>query len=107
LTNVQRHSGSAAVDIFLTTNNEESAVLSIRDYGRGIPAEKLILFHETGAGVGVGLGGMKQRLRELGGHLLITCDGTGTCVQAKLPIAPVNRIANQVDGDAVQGIPAD
>jgi PAS domain S-box-containing protein len=106
LTNVQRHSGSAAVDIFLTTN-DESAVLSIRDYGRGIPAEKLILFHETGAGVGVGLGGMKQRLRELGGHLLITCHGTGTCVQATLPMVQANRIAHQVDGDAVEGIPAD
>jgi len=68
LTNVIRHSGSTTVDIGLCSD-DENAVLSVRDYGRGIPSEKLNSFHETGAGVGVGLGGMKQRVRELGGHL--------------------------------------
>jgi PAS domain S-box-containing protein len=86
LTNVLRHSGSTAVDIRLYSEGEDAA-LSIRDYGKGIASEKLKTFHQTAAGVGVGLGGMKQRVRELGGHLRVECDGTGTCVTATLPLA--------------------
>jgi len=86
LTNVLRHSGSAAVDIQLNSD-AENAILSIRDYGRGIPFDKLSSFQEIGAGVGVGLGGMKQRVRNLGGHLTVRSDGTGTCVVASLPLA--------------------
>ena len=85
LTNVIRHSGSATVDIGLCSA-DENAVLSVRDCGRGIPSEKLNSFHETGAGVGVGLGGMKERVKELGGHLKIVSNGTGTCVTATLPL---------------------
>ena len=86
LTNVLRHSGSPSVDIQLNSD-AESAILSIRDYGRGIPFDKLFSFQEIGAGVGVGLGGMKQRVRNLGGHLTVQSDGTGTCVVASLPLA--------------------
>jgi signal transduction histidine kinase len=46
-----------------------TVVLSIRDFGKGIAPENLDKFNKTGAGVGVGLGGMKQRLHELGGNL--------------------------------------
>ena len=86
LTNVLRHSGSTAVDIRLYSEGENAA-LSVRDYGKGIPSKILDSFQETRAGVGVGLGGMKQRVRELGGHLRVECDGTGTCVTATLPLA--------------------
>jgi PAS domain S-box-containing protein len=90
LTNVIRHSGSTTVDIGLCSD-DENAVLSVRDYGRGIPSEKLNNFHETGAGVGVGLGGMKQRVRELGGHLRIVSNGIGTCVTATLPLSKAEQ----------------
>ena len=90
LTNVIRHSGSTTVDIGLCSD-DENAVLSVRDYGRGIPSEKLNSFHETGAGVGVGLGGMKQRVRELGGHLRIVSNGLGTCVTATLPLSKAEQ----------------
>ena len=86
LTNVLRHSGSKTLDIRLSSDSE-NAVLSIRDYGKGIPSEKLDTFRETGAGVGVGLGGMKQRVRELGGHLTVESSDSGTCVTATLPLA--------------------
>jgi PAS domain S-box-containing protein len=85
LTNVLRHSGSAAVDICLSSDKED-AILTIRDYGKGLPPETLHSFRETAAGVGVGLGGMKQRVRELGGHLRVESDGSGTCVTATLPL---------------------
>jgi PAS domain S-box-containing protein len=91
LTNVLRHSGSQSVDIRLDAD-EKDAILSIRDYGRGLPPETLISFRETAAGVGVGLGGMRQRVLELGGHLKVDSDEHGTCITATLPLtkaAPV------------------
>ena len=85
LTNVLRHSGSKAVEV-CSSCDADTAFLSIKDYGRGIPSEKLSAFRETGAGVGVGLGGMKQRVRELGGHLTVESNESGTCVTATLPL---------------------
>jgi PAS domain S-box-containing protein len=106
LTNVLRHSGSPSVDIQLNSD-AENAILSIRDYGRGIPFDKLLSFQEIGAGVGVGLGGMKQRVRNLGGHLNVQSDGTGTCVVASLPLAkaePANgEPAETPDADPPDG----
>jgi PAS domain S-box-containing protein len=84
LSNVHRHSDSAAVDIHLNAD-AENTILSIRDFGKGMPAEKLASFLKTGTGVGVGLGGMKQRIRELGGHLRVESTGNGTCIIATLP----------------------
>ena len=81
LTNVIRHSGSATVDIGLCSD-DENAVLSVRDCGRGIPSEKLNSFHETGAGVGVGLGGMKERVK---GHRPCMLTGPSTRSREVLP----------------------
>jgi PAS domain S-box-containing protein len=85
LTNVLRHSSSPAVDIRLSSDQAD-AILSIKDYGKGIAAHTLTSFRETGAGGGVGLGGMKQRVRNMGGHLRVESDGSGTCVTATLPL---------------------
>jgi signal transduction histidine kinase len=54
--------------------------LRIRDFGIGIPSEKLREFVLTGSGMGVGLAGMKARVREIGGHMDIDSHGAGTCV---------------------------
>jgi PAS domain S-box-containing protein len=85
LTNVLRHSASSSVDIRLDSDQND-AILSIRDYGKGIPPETLASFRETAAGVGVGLGGMRQRIRELGGYLKVDSDQHGTCITATMPL---------------------
>lgn len=85
LSNVHRHSESTAVEIRLNAD-AENTILSIRDFGKGMPREKLASFLKTGTGVGVGLGGMKQRVRELGGHLQVESNGQGTCIIATLPL---------------------
>jgi PAS domain S-box-containing protein len=85
LSNVHRHSESNIVQIQLNAD-AENTILSIRDFGKGMPPEKLASFLKTGAGVGVGLGGMKQRVRELGGHLRVESNGAGTCIIATLPL---------------------
>lgn len=44
------------------------------------------MFQEKGAGVGVGLAGMRARMSESGGTLAISSDTNGTTVQATVPI---------------------
>jgi two-component system, NarL family, sensor kinase len=104
LTNVLRHSASKTVDVRLHSDGQNS-LLTVRDYGKGIPSQKLRSFHETGAGVGIGLGGMKQRLRQLGGHLKVNSDHTGTCITASLPISETQRRLHQ-DRQSERGVPA-
>jgi PAS domain S-box-containing protein len=85
LTNIHRHSGSnvASVRVFRPPN---AVHLEVRDQGKGIPEEMqhTIAFGELH---GVGLRGMRERLRQLGGHLLVQSDSAGTTVIAKLPMA--------------------
>jgi signal transduction histidine kinase len=61
-------------------------VLSIQDHGKGIAPEKLNSINQTGAGSGVGLGGMKQRIRNFGGQLTVKSDGGGTIILATMPL---------------------
>ncbi|GEM_PF-566219 len=105
LTNVLRHSGSTSVDVRLHSDGANT-LLTVRDYGKGIPSDKLISFRETGAGVGIGLGGMKQRLRELRGQLKVDSDSTGTCITASLPATVPELTDGHEDLGSVQDLPA-
>jgi signal transduction histidine kinase len=83
LTNIHRHSGSPTAKIRLTRS--DSAVrLQVQDRGAGIPTEKL---DQAAGAPGVGIRGMRERLRQLGGTLEINSNGQGTVVEARLPIA--------------------
>jgi len=59
--------------------------LSVRDYGKGISAERLAKMNGSGSDVGVGIAGMRERLKELGGRLEIESDSTGTLLKASIP----------------------
>jgi signal transduction histidine kinase len=85
LTNVHRHSGATRAEIKLTTTGAE-AWLQVRDNGRGIPDELLESLRETGTGGGVGLAGMAERVREIGGKLEIRSSTSGTQVSAVVPV---------------------
>ena len=85
LTNVHRHSGSRAVDVRVT-EDPAKVVLSVKDFGRGVPGEILDRFWKTG-NVGVGLAGIRERLKELGGSLEIESNLDGTLLRATVPIA--------------------
>ena len=104
LTNVLRHSGSKTVDVNLTSD-QQNAVLSIRDFGSGIAPERLSALSEAGIGVGVGLGGMKQRVSQVGGHLDVKSDSTGTLVTATLPLAATTSDETQSSGSG-RSVPA-
>jgi PAS domain S-box-containing protein len=86
LTNVIRHSGSSIAEVRLRSDGQD-AILSIQDYGKGIPTEQVDSFNQTGAGSGVGLGGMKQRIRDFGGQLVVKSNQEGTVISARLPLA--------------------
>jgi signal transduction histidine kinase len=84
LTNVHRHSGSRKAVVRLHRSAGQVR-LEVQDKGKGIPAEKQVSVLGFGR-VGVGLRGMRERVRELGGKLEVRSEG-GTTVIATLPIA--------------------
>jgi signal transduction histidine kinase len=82
LTNVHRHSGSPTAHIRLALKNGLVS-LQISDAGKGVPAELLEQFGQGWTGTsGVGLRGMNERMRQLGGSLEIVSTGKGTTVSA-------------------------
>jgi len=86
LTNVHRHSGSSSVEIGLSIT-ENRALLSVRDFGRGMPAPLRQGFDLNGGHVGVGLSGMRERVTDLGGSFDIESNSHGTAIIVALPLA--------------------
>lgn len=85
LTNVHRHSGSPAVYIVLQVD-ESTATLTVSDRGKGISKEVLDAFSQTGMNVGVGLAGIRERVKELNGTLELNSSSAGTTLRARLPV---------------------
>ena len=86
LTNILRHSGSGRAKIWVGSAGE-TVYLEIRDDGHGIPQEVLESFKTSGNGVGVGLAGIRERLREVDGKLDISSGTDGTILRVSL-LAP-------------------
>jgi signal transduction histidine kinase len=85
LTNIHRHSGSTRAEVALARTPRE-VILRIRDYGKGISPELLERFRASGSHVGVGLAGMRERVREQGGHLEVESSGSGTTITVRMAI---------------------
>jgi signal transduction histidine kinase len=85
LTNVHRHSGAKRADVSMSTSGN-TVTLKVKDNGRGLPIDVLETFRNDGTGGGVGLAGMTQRIREIGGRLEINSHSQGTEVVARVPI---------------------
>jgi signal transduction histidine kinase len=86
LTNVHRHSGSLTADVHLT-KDANSVILQVSDEGKGTDSK---CCEESGldwmGGHGVGIRGMAERIRQLGGKLELSSTKEGTTVRAILPI---------------------
>ena len=82
LTNVHRHSETktAAIRLWRDVNVIRAEV---EDHGRGIPAEKLRDIQSGNSGVG--LAGMKERVRNLGGEIKIESSERGTTISLAIP----------------------
>jgi signal transduction histidine kinase len=85
LTNVHRHSASPSVEVRLKVNHQ--AVLTVRDFGHGLPFELIQGSQTNGEHFGVGLGGMWERVNDLGGTFEIQSSGNGTLITVSIPLA--------------------
>jgi two-component system NarL family sensor kinase len=85
LTNITKHADTTTVDVLLQVD-QDAISLSVRDYGKGIAPERLAKMNSSGSDVGVGIAGMRERLKELGGRLVIESDSTGTVLKASVPL---------------------
>lgn len=80
LTNVQRHSGSKAARVTLEARNGRITA-EIRDSGKGFIPNK----------ESMGIMGMRERMKELGGDLEVESGEDGTTVRAVLNLAGAKR----------------
>ncbi len=85
LTNVHRHSGAKRADVSLQTAGNY-VILQVRDYGHGMPPAVAQSLRENGSSGGVGLAGMTERIREIGGKLEINSGAAGTEIVARVPV---------------------
>lgn len=91
LTNVHRHSGSQQVEVELSAPSR-SVVLEVKDYGHGLPQGLLDRFQKDGTGAGVGLAGIRGRLKELGGELIVLSGSSGTTLRAMIPLPGTSMV---------------
>jgi signal transduction histidine kinase len=85
LSNILRHSGSATAQIRLQIHKD--ILLEIEDHGRGFPTESLSDI-DGNYRLGVGIAGMRERIRQLGGTLqLLSSDNRGAIVRVIIPNA--------------------
>jgi signal transduction histidine kinase len=85
LSNIQRHSGSKLAKVSLQ-EDEESVILEISDYGRGLGSGANGEHRPHGTRLGVGIPGMRERMAQLGGYLDIESNSSGTTVRARIDL---------------------
>ena len=87
LTNVYRHSGARKAWVTVA-QGENRVILNIRDDGKGVGEGEQTASFRSG-GLGVGIGGMRQRVKEFGGEFEIQNINPGTLVNITIPIPSV------------------
>jgi PAS domain S-box-containing protein len=92
LTNIHRHSGSKAGRIRLS-RDADGISLQIQDYGKGLSAERLAAIKANRAGIG--LTGMRERVRHFKGQMDIQSNGTGTTISVGLPVAATQSTTSE------------
>jgi PAS domain S-box-containing protein len=85
LTNIFRHSESETATVRVALHSG-IVQLEVADSGKGIPADILAKLNSSGGQLGVGIRGMRERVRQLGGWLQIRSRPGGTIIAVSLPI---------------------
>ncbi len=83
LTNIHRHSGSKTATIRLS-RSPQNVFLEIQDQGKGISPEKLAAIKAQRSGVGIT--GMRERVRHFRGEIDIQSNGTGATIMVIFPL---------------------
>jgi signal transduction histidine kinase len=82
LTNVARHAKASRVEV-VVRDHGETVEMTVRDDGKGIRSD------EVASGRSLGILGMRERVRPLGGRLDLSGDpGRGTTVRVSIPVPP-------------------
>ncbi len=85
LTNVHRYAGSAEAEVKVRQTNGH-VTLTVRDFGKGMPVDKARSLNSRNVTPGVGIQGMRERVRQLAGTLsIVSAPGKGTTITAVLP----------------------
>jgi signal transduction histidine kinase len=85
LTNVFRHSGASRARVTLVKSTNQ-IVVTVHDDGKGV-AEHILEFRP--GSIGIGIGGMRQRVKEFGGEVRLQNTNPGTLVEVIIPIGSV------------------
>jgi signal transduction histidine kinase len=88
LTNIHRHAESKTASIRIARENG-SVCIEVQDQGKGISPERLAEIQTRASGVGIR--GMRERLRQFCGEMKIESKGCGTRVVARIPISKDSR----------------
>jgi PAS domain S-box-containing protein len=101
LTNIHRHSGSKTATICLS-RSIHNVLLEIKDHGKGITTEKLAAIKAQRTGVGIT--GMRERVRHLKGEMDIQSNGAGATILVTLPLPPAPASGSEViqSSEAIQ-----
>ncbi len=96
LTNIHRHSGSETA-LIRVARERESVRTEVRDHGKGISPERLLEIRSHGSGVGIR--GIRERIRQFHGEMKIESSGSGTSVMVSIPMP---REARSADSEPLQ-----
>lgn len=83
LTNIYRHSGSQTA-LIRVRRRGESVQIEVQDHGKGISPERLLEIQSRGSGVGIR--GIRERIRQFHGEMKIESSALGTSVIVSIPI---------------------
>jgi two-component system, NarL family, sensor kinase len=83
LTNIHRHSGSKTA-VIRVAREANKIYAEVQDHGKGIPQDRLAEVQSRG--VGVGIRGMRERVRQSHGELTVESNPLGTKITAIFPV---------------------
>ncbi len=96
VTNVLRHSGGTTLRVVLSSS-ATAVTLEIEDNGHGMNAEQLAQL-KGAATLGVGIAGMRERIRQLNGVFKLQASAERTKVTASVPLDRKHYAANHAGG---------
>jgi signal transduction histidine kinase len=92
LANIHRHSGSP-VAIIRMGIDDHAVHVEIRDEGHGFPPEVLTGFLAGTHLVGVGMAGMRERIRDMGGCFEVRSSEQGASIRVSLMLSAKAQVA--------------
>jgi two-component system, NarL family, sensor kinase len=94
VTNIHRHSGSKTATIRIA-RKADAISLDVQDRGTGMPPEKLAGIQSGRSGVGIR--GMRERVRQFEGVMNIESDDSGTRISVVIPVPAAARASEAAD----------